>query len=69
MGALLLRVLLLAVGLAVTEIGLGSAVVAGSLAYWALAVLIGLPLVVAGSAGFMAPLFGGPKQKGTSSDA
>jgi hypothetical protein len=69
MGALLLRILLLAVGLAVVEIGLGSTLVAGSLVDWALVLLVGLPLVVAGSAGFMVPLLGGPTQRGTSSDA
>jgi hypothetical protein len=69
MAAVLFRLLLLAVGMGAVEIGLGSALVESSLAGWALILAVGLPLIVAGSAGFMAPLLGGPKQKGTSSDA
>lgn len=69
MAAVLFRLILLAVGLGVIEIGLGSRLAEGSLAGWALVLLVGLPLVVAGSAGFMVPLLGGPKQKGTSNDA
>ena len=69
MATVLFRLVLLAIGLGSTEIGLGSAVVEGSLAGWALVVLGGIPLIVAGSAGFMVPLLGGPKQKGSSSDA
>ena len=64
MAALLLRLILLAAGMGAVEIGLGSALVNGSLAAWALVLLVGLPLIVAGSAGFMAPLFGGADQKG-----
>ncbi len=69
MAAVLFRLLLLAAGMGAVEIGLGSALVEGSLAGWALILVVGLPLIVAGSASFMAPLLGGPKQKGTSSDA
>lgn len=61
----LLRLILLAAGLGAVEIGLGSALVNGSLASWALVLLVGLPLIVAGSAGFMTPLLGGAKQKGS----
>jgi hypothetical protein len=69
MAAVLFRLILLAAGLGAVEIGIGSALVEGSLAGWALTFLVGLPLIVAGSAGFMVPLLGGPKQKGTSTDA
>jgi hypothetical protein len=69
MAAVLFRILVLAAGMAAVEIGLGSALVEGSLLGWALILLLGLPLIVAGSAGFMAPLLGGPKQKGSSTDA
>lgn len=68
MAAVLFRLALLAAGLGVTEIGLGGALVGGSPAAWAL-VLIGLVLIVAGSAGFMVTLLGGGKQKGTHTDA
>jgi hypothetical protein len=67
--AVIFRLVLLAAGMATVEIGLGSALVEGSTAGWALVLLIGLPLIVAGSAGFMAPLLGGATEKGTSPDA
>ena len=60
MGAVVVRIALLALGLGVVEIGLGGGIVEGSLVAWALVLLVGLPLIVAGSAGFMAPMFGGP---------
>ncbi len=66
MTAVLFRLGLLAVGMGAVETGLGSALVEGTLAGWALALLVGVPLIVAGSAGFMAPLLGGPNQKGSS---
>ncbi len=69
MAALLFRLILLAAGLGLTEIGLGSALAAGSRGGWALALLVGLPLIVAGSAGFMVTLLGGGKEKGTPIDA
>lgn len=62
MAAVVFRVLLLAAGLGVTEIGLGDALVSGSLGGWAL-VLLGLILIVAGSAGFMVALLGGTHRK------
>ncbi len=65
MAAILLRLGLLAGGMAAVEIGLGSALVDGALAGWALVLMVGLPLIVAGSAGFMAPLLGGANQKGS----
>lgn len=68
MGAVVFRLFLLAAGMGVVEIGLGRALVDASLTSWAL-VLLGLPLIVAGSAGFMAPLLSGPTQKGSSTDA
>ncbi len=58
MAAVLLRLLLLAGGLGLTEIGLGDALVTASSLGWAL-VLVGLTLIVAGSAGFMVALLGG----------
>lgn len=67
--AVIFRLVLLAAGMAAVEIGLGNALVEGSIVGWALVLLIGLPLIVAGSAGFMAPLLGGATQKGTSPDA
>jgi hypothetical protein len=69
MGAMLFRVLLLTVGLAAVEIGLGSALVEGALAAWGLVFLIGLPMIVVGSAGFIVPLFGGGHAKCGPSDA
>lgn len=69
MAAVVFRLALLAAGMGAVEIGLGSALVEGSLAGWTLVLLVGAPLIVAGSAGFLAPLLGGPKQKGTSPDA
>lgn len=65
MAAIILRLVLLAVGMAAVEIGLGDALADGSLVGWVLVLLVGLPLIVAGSAGFIAPLLGGAKQKGS----
>jgi len=69
MAAVLFRLLVLAAGLGAIEIGLGWALVEGSLVGWALVLIVGLPLIVAGSAGFMVPLLGGAKQRGRSTDA
>ena len=69
MAAILFRLALLTAGMAAVEIGLGSALVEGSVAGWVLVLVVGLPLIIAGSAGFIAPLLGGAKQKGTSADA
>jgi len=65
MTAVLFRLGLLALGMGAVEIGLGEALVRGSAAGWALVLLVGLPLIVAGSAGFMAPLLGGATTKGS----
>ena len=65
MAAVLFRLVMLAVGMGAIEIGLGDALAKGSPLGLALVLLIGFPLVVAGSAVFMAPLLGGPKQKGS----
>lgn len=67
--AIVLRIGLLAAGMAAVEVGLGSALIDGSIGAWGLTLLVGLPLIVAGSAGFMAPLLGGAREKGSSSDA
>ena len=56
MGPMLFRVFVLAVGLGLTEIGI-TALVAGSPAFWLLLPL-GLSGLVAGSAGFVGPLWG-----------
>ena len=58
MTAVIFRLALLAGGMGAVEIGLGGALVEGSPTGWALTLLVGLPLIVAGSAGFMAPLLG-----------
>ena len=55
MAAMLVRVALLALGLGVVEIGLGEAI-RGSLVGWASVLFVGLPLIVAGTAGFIVPL-------------
>ena len=68
MAGVLVRLVMLAAGMGAVEIGLGEALVRGSVLGWALVLAIGLPLIVAGSAGFMAPLLSGPKQKGGASD-
>jgi len=67
--AIIFRLGLLAAGMAAVEIGLGDALVEGSVYSWAHVLLIGLPLIVAGSAGFMVPLLGGARQKGPTTDA
>ena len=69
MASILFRVALLTAGMAAVEIGLGGALVEGSLAGWVLVLVVGIPLIIAGSAGFIAPLLGGAKQKGASADA
>lgn len=65
MAAVVLRLALLAAGMGAVEIGLGDALVRGSLLGWALVFLVGLPLIVAGSAGFMAPMLSGSNKKGS----
>ncbi|MFP5343946.1 MAG: hypothetical protein ACLGIJ_13660 [Candidatus Limnocylindria bacterium] len=62
--AILFRVALLTVGLAAVELGLVPALATGSVGGWALA-LLGLPLIVAGSAGFIGPLLGATSKGGT----
>lgn len=68
MARLLVRLASLAGGLGLTEIGLGSALADGAAAGWLL-VLIGLALIVVGSAGFVGTLFGGDAHDGGSADA
>lgn len=68
MAAVLFRLGLLALGMGAVEIGLGDALARGSVVGWGLVLLAGLPLITAGSAGFMAPLLGGPNGK-SSTDA
>ncbi len=61
MGPILFRVLLLAVGLGLTEIGI-TALVSSSPAFWLLLPL-GLLALIAGGAGFMGPLLGADEKK------
>ena len=61
---ILFRIGLLTAGFAAVELGLRPALVDGSLGGWLLVLLIGLPLIVAGSAGFIGPLLGGAVRKG-----
>jgi len=63
MARLLFRIVLLAIGLGAVEIGLVGAVGSGAPLGW-LSVVIGLVLLVAGSAGFMVPLLGGRADQG-----
>ena len=56
MGAVLFRLLLLALGMGLVEIGLGDAVGHGSAAGWGLVLLLGLPLIIGGTVGFIGPL-------------
>ena len=65
MAAILFRLGLLTGGMAAVEIGLGTALLGGSMVGWALVLLIGLPLLIAGSAGFMVPLLEGASEKGS----
>ncbi len=65
MVAVLFRVGLLAAGMGVVEIGLGDALTRGAPMSWALVFVVGLPLIIAGTTGFMAPLLDGPNRKGT----
>lgn len=54
--AILFRLALLTVGLAAVELGLVPALATGSVGGWGLVLIVGLPLIVAGSASFMGPL-------------
>ena len=64
MARIIVRLALLSGGMAAVEIGLGSALVAGSIVGWALVLLIGFPMLIGGSAGFMVPLLGGVSERG-----
>jgi hypothetical protein len=64
MGAILIRLAVLALGMGLIEIGLSDAVAQGSLAGGGLALLVGVPLVLAGTAGFVGPLIGAARNKG-----
>lgn len=66
MTAVAFRLGVLALGMGTVESGLGDELAKGSLLGWAIVLLVGLPLIVAGSVGFMAPLLGGSNQKGSS---
>ena len=62
--AILFRVAMLTVGLAAVEVGLVPVPATGAAGGWAL-VLVGLPLIVAGSASFIGPLLGATSKGGT----
>jgi hypothetical protein len=62
--AILFRIGLLAAGFAAVEVGLALALADGSLGGWLLVLIVGLPLTIAGSAGFIGPLLGGAVRKG-----
>lgn len=68
MSAVLVRVALLALGLAGVELGLPPALAGGLIGDWALTA-IGLLLLTAGSAGFIGPLLGGAVRKGDTRNA
>ncbi len=68
MAAVLFRIVLLALGLGTVEIGLGEALVNGSPFGAALALVVGLPLIVGGSAGFIVPLLSGKGWKGATDE-
>jgi len=62
MGPTLFRLVLLAIGLGLTEIGI-TALASSSPAFWVLMPL-GLVVLIAGGAGFMGPLLGAADKKG-----
>ena len=64
MSAVLFRLLLLALGMGLLEIGLDDAVGRGSLAGWGMVLLVGLPLILGGTAGFIGPLLGAGRSGG-----
>lgn len=64
MGAVLLRLALLALGMGLVEIGLTDALGQGSLIGWAVVFAGGVPLVLAGTAGFVGPLVGAGPGRG-----
>jgi hypothetical protein len=62
--AILLRLVVLALGMGLTEIGLTDALGRGEPFGWGLALLGGLPLVLAGTATFIGPIFGARRDSG-----
>ena len=69
MTAVLFRILLLTAGMGAVEVGLIPALRTGAVGGWALLLLVGLPLIVAGSAGFIRPLLGGGDEPRGEGDA
>jgi len=61
----LVRLGLLALGMAAIEIGLGGALIEESPVGWALILVVGVPLIAVGSAGFMIPLLGAERGEGS----
>lgn len=68
MGPVLFRLIVLTVGMGLVEIGLTDALGKGSSAGWGLALLAGLPLVLAGTAGFIGPLIEARRHGGDTRD-
>ena len=64
MGAVLFQLVLLVAGMGLVEIGLGDAVVRGSLVGWGMVLLVGIPLILGGTAGFIGPLLGAGRSGG-----
>lgn len=58
MSGLVVRLILLTIGLGVTEIALTGVFNPGGLADWLLLLIVGLPLLVGGTLGFLAPILG-----------
>jgi hypothetical protein len=65
---ILLRIGLLTLGLAAVELGLPPALAVGGASDW-LVSIVGMLLLIAGSAGFIGPLLGWAARKGDTSDA
>lgn len=67
MAGIVLRLLLLAGGLGVTEIALTGLFSRAELTDWLLLLLVGLPLLVAGTRGFLGPMLGAHSDERTAS--
>lgn len=65
MAALLLRLLFLTGGLGVTEIALTGLFGRAGLGDWLLLLVVGFPLLVAGTAGILSPAWGSQAHEGT----
>ncbi len=68
MGAILFRLAILALGMGLIETGLTDALGRGALSGWGLVMLGGVPLVLAGTAGYIGPLIGAGRERGDGPD-